>query len=598
LSHADELTEAEQRVWEAFTTGALVDLGGPDVVTGPATPSEPVAPSEHDDSQHVRAQVIAQLLTGAVPPRGGATAKLRLAGARITGALDLNGAQVACEFELDRCLFDEAIDLGDAVTRGVVIVSSRLPRLDAHGLETDGPLILTGISATEISLNGAEIAGQVDLGRAQLFNPGGIALLADRLCVASDLFVNDGFTVSGCVRLIGADVRGQLNLGGARLINPGGDALLAEELTVGTDMFCGDGFTAAGTVSLIGAHVGGQLNLSGARLTNEDDDALLAEGITVDQDLICRCGFAVTGVVSLRGGRVGGQLDLNGARLTNPGGDALLADRLTVDQEVFLGEGFRATGAVRLSGAHVGGTLDIGDALVTNPGRHALRADGLVVEQDMVCREGFVAEGSSSLVGAVITGELVLGGDGLAQACLDGVRYGGLYPPSRSNRLLAWLDKHAHGFHAQPYEQLASWLRGLGQDAGARKVLLHRERRRRRELSWWRRTPGLLLDALSGYGYVPARSVLWLLGALLFGWVYLLLVGAPPPVPETAAPEFSPAYAALYSFDVVLPGSPFGQEGRWSPAGATLAVVTCLQAVGWLLSIAIIPAISRSLTRT
>ena len=66
----------------------------------------------------VRAEVIAALLVGAVPPDAGALAVVRIRGARITGRLDLGWARIAFSLIADGCYFEQGIDLTEATAPG------------------------------------------------------------------------------------------------------------------------------------------------------------------------------------------------------------------------------------------------------------------------------------------------------------------------------------------------------------------------------------------------------------------------------------------------------------------------------------------------
>ncbi|MET9352594.1 hypothetical protein ABZY14_06160 [Streptomyces sp. NPDC006617] len=67
---------------------------------------------------------------------------------------------------------------------------------------------------------------------------------------------------------------------------------------------------------------------------------------------------------------------------------------------------------------------------------------------------------------------------------------------------VAWI-RRSPGYNPQPYEQLASWYRKAGHDDDARRVLLARQRHRRRTLPRAARVRGHLIDATVGYGYGP-----------------------------------------------------------------------------------------------
>ncbi|MGW2082487.1 oxidoreductase, partial [Streptomyces sp. NPDC001939] len=83
----EELTSAEQQLWDAYPTGHAVDFrtGGPE--------DAPENGGGWGGRRTVRASVVMALLLGGNPAQPGSIPALRLAGARISGVLDLSGAQ-------------------------------------------------------------------------------------------------------------------------------------------------------------------------------------------------------------------------------------------------------------------------------------------------------------------------------------------------------------------------------------------------------------------------------------------------------------------------------------------------------------------------
>lgn len=444
----EELEPAERRLLHAARTGTLVDLR-----TGDARRDDPARATAWSAERTVRAGVLIDLLTGRHTPEGGRMRAVKLRGARITGALDLEASDLACPLSLADCHIEQPVNLSGCSAAAVRLPGCHLPGLAADQLCTTGDLVLDGLTAQgPVTLGGARIGGSLSLKAARLADPGGIALRADALTVTESMWCRDGFTALGEMHIPGARVGGRLSLVGARLSNPGGRALTGDGLTVEQNMTCRDGFTAEGEIRLPSAHLG-RLSFDGARLSNPDGQALTADGLTVKHNLDCRDGFTVDGGIHLRGAaiggtlnltrarlnapgrdaltasritvshdmfcrdlsvdgemrlpgaRIGGRLDLGHARLANPGATALTADRLTVDDGV-LGEGLTAEGQVRLPGAHLGGVLVLAGARLTNPGGQALTADGLVADGDVHATDGFTAEGEVRLVGARIGGLL------------------------------------------------------------------------------------------------------------------------------------------------------------------------------------------------
>jgi hypothetical protein len=457
--HVDRRLEdsggAERDLLHAAATGRLVDLR-----TGDSPSDDPAHGATWAAERTVRASVLVGLLTGLRTPDGGRLRAVKLRGARITGVLDLEAAELTCPLLLADCHIEEPVDLRGAHAPAIRLPGCHLPGLRADQLHTTGDLDLDGI-VTEgaVALGGARVGGSLSLKAAHLADPGGQALRADALTVTESMWCRDGFTAIGEIHLPGAEIGGRLSFVGARLSNPGGRALTGDGLTVKQNMTCRDGFTAEGEIRLPSAHLG-RLSFVGARLSNSGGYALTADGLTIDHNLDCRDGFAAEGKVHLRGARIGGtldltqahlsapgddamsaaritvghdvfcgdltvdgevrlpgariggRLDLKQARLSNPGGIALTADRLTVDDGV-LGEALTVEGEVRLPGAHVGGTLVLARAHLTNASGTALNADGLVVDQDVQATDGFTVEGETRLVGARVGGLFSLEGAAL-----------------------------------------------------------------------------------------------------------------------------------------------------------------------------------------
>ncbi len=252
---------------------------------------------------------------GFVATGHGELSAVRLPGARISGQLNLNRAELA---------------------------NQAGPALIGDGLQVDGGLVLAeGFTATghcergAVRLPGARIGGQLNLDGAELINNAGPALIGDHLQVQGGVFL-DGFTATGhgedgAVRLPDAHISGQLNLDGAELTNYAGPALIGDHLQVDSDMFA-EGFTATGhstdsAVRLSDAQISGQLNLNGAKLTNQAGRALIGDHLQVGSDMFAE-GFTATGhstdgAVRLPDAHISGQLDLNDAKLTNPAGPVL-----------------------------------------------------------------------------------------------------------------------------------------------------------------------------------------------------------------------------------------------------------------------------------
>lgn len=297
----NDLTPAERRVWEAFPRGRTVDFRA-------SSDDTPESGAEWGPERTVRADVLRALLLDG-PRQEGETPVLRVTGARISGRLDLQYADVAGPVHLWACYFDEEPDLYGAQLRQLYLGRSVLPGLHAVALRVDGSLRMTGCRVRgPVRLGGARIAGAVFFDGAELGEEGveltEPVLALNRVTIDDALQADGGFTAHGLVRLAGAVVAGNITFDDAVLDNPGGTALHASNLSVGAD-FHAMRLTARGRVNLAGARIPGQLNFGSARLSNPGGVALRVSGL-VGGALWLHGAAPVEGTITLRGG----QLDL------------------------------------------------------------------------------------------------------------------------------------------------------------------------------------------------------------------------------------------------------------------------------------------------
>lgn len=261
----EEMTPPERELWDAFPEGRRVDLraGTPDE-------DDPAGGAGWGPERTLRAAVVTALARGANAAPPGAVTALRLAGARITGQLDLAGAEIGHLLWFEGCLFEEEPSLYGAATRTVGIVGCQLPGMEARLASIEGTLDLRrSVLHGRLSLMRARIAGELQLGGATLSAPDNWALFAGGLVMEGAIFCRWGFTTHGGIRLVGAQLPGGLFMEGAVLDNPGGPALVADNAVAQT-VVLSDGFTAQGPVCLPGAQIADQLTFDGAFLNGED----------------------------------------------------------------------------------------------------------------------------------------------------------------------------------------------------------------------------------------------------------------------------------------------------------------------------------------
>ncbi|MHC4459675.1 MAG: hypothetical protein ACYS0I_21765, partial [Planctomycetota bacterium] len=307
---------------------------------------------------------------------------------------------------------------------------------------------------------------------------------------------------------------------------------------------------------------------------------------------------------------------------------ALSADAMEVQGNVFLRKGFRAEGGVRINGATIRGKLDCTTGHFSaedkedheEKKRYALFANNLTVEGPVFLRKGFTVQGEVSLLHAIVKGMFywtdITSTEGVrldlryarfgtirddekswpnkGQLYLHGLVYDQIHNvkevPRDAKRRIDWIRRQYNDkteeakteFWPQPYEHLAKVLRASGDDAGAAKVLIakNKDRLSFAKLTWRNRFWLLLLGIFVAYGYRPFRAagfgfLFFLLGCLVF--VAAGRSEVMTPVRESAyvsddtekgrhiSPDYPAFSALLYSLDVFIPLVDLHQRSYWQP---------------------------------
>ncbi|MFH9573746.1 oxidoreductase [Streptomyces sp. NPDC017230] len=513
----DELTSVERELWDGFPEGRLVDLR-----TGVPEHDGIAEGGRWGPERTVRAAVIVALLLGANAAPPGAVACLRLAGARVSGHLDLAGAQIANALWVEDCWFEESVGLLGASTQTLVITGSHVPGIEAYSARIEGTLDLRrsvveslGSSpfnhvSTALSLSDARVTGGMLLDGAEFNAPGGWAVAAGGLVMEGGVTCRGGFVARGEVRLLGAQLPGGLFMRGARLVSPGprGTALALDN-AVGSTFDFSEGFVANGTVRVRGARISDTLTFEGAVLNGPSDGSgpSLAAPAMQAVDFVLTLARPPSGSVDLRGAQVSNLHD----------GDHSWPEVVELDGFVY----------------------------------GSIKVDKGGERREAVGRRDSVA------------------------------------------RRVAWI-RRSPGYNPQPYEQLASWYRKAGHDDDARRVLLARQRHRRRTLHPAAGAWGHLLDATVGYGYRPWLAGVWLLALALLG---TLSFGTHSPTPVKQG-EGAPFQPLVYTLDLLIPIGGLGQRTAWywsDDSRQWLAYL--LIAFGWVLTTAVIAGVTRTLQK-
>ncbi|GGS69743.1 oxidoreductase [Planobispora rosea] len=520
------LSPAERRLWDAYPTGAWVDLRTGDPVT-----DDPAGGAAWGPERTVRAEVVTALLLGAREAEPGTTPGVRLAGAHLTGDLDLSDAAVETKLHLLNCRLPGVVDFSDASTRGLRFRGCALGRVRAPRSTVDGLLEFDGSSLRGLRLDNAHVTGQLRLSRAQVDPP----REGDRT----------GTTMQDVRRPYSEAERRERGLDdGYRW------AIWAGGLVVDGGAFL-RGLRITGGLRMVGAKFHGGLYLQRASITAPGSPA--AESPT------------------------------DGSARWH----AVYADFLEASAAEF-SAGFTATGTVRLRGARIAGVLSFDEAELSAPDR-SLHLSHMQVEQLILTPasiEGEVNLGYSR-IGVLMDRPRVYPD----RVHLNGLAYEALRGPWTVAERLSWVCRDPDGYRPQPYEQLAAWYRRIGHEPDARRVLLAKQRGHRATLRPTGRLWGRLLDGAVGYGYRPWMAGLWAAILLIAGTA---VFSAVPPV-QIDPDEVRHFNAFVYTLDLLVPVSVFEQRGAWEPAGWTRWLAWTLVVSGWVLATALIAGAARVL---
>src|SRR4051812_26943806 len=246
----NDLTPAELRVWQAFPRGVSVDFRT-------AEDEDTTQGEDWGPERTVRAAVLRALLLNS-PLEDGEIPALRLGGARITGALDLQYGTIDHPIRLNDCFFEDVPLLYASRLRQLNLAGSVLPGLAAATVRVDGMVHLTDCRFLgPVRFGGAHIAGALFLDGCEISPPDTVwpALRLGYVTIGDNLWA-PGLRTHGEVRLNGASIAGSVSLDDAQLSHPGSVALDGQTLAVGGD-FHMRRIRTQGWIGLRGARIPG-----------------------------------------------------------------------------------------------------------------------------------------------------------------------------------------------------------------------------------------------------------------------------------------------------------------------------------------------------
>ncbi|MFI1993477.1 hypothetical protein [Actinoplanes sp. NPDC020271] len=552
-----------------------------------------------------------------------ATGEIRSMGMRLTGSIDLTGAELV---PAD----GRALDLWAGTVGGSVYLLDS--RDDGARCRVRG----------RVELGHTTVQGELFLRNADLIAPPAgdgthsyditpsadrIALLAPRLTVRGLLRVEGDTVVHGGILLPGAQLDGGAVLQGA-VWNPDDTAVDLTQATLGGGLDA-PSVSIEGTVRIDSARIDGPVRLAYATFTRPRDRICLsAVDVTVAGDVRMWELAAVGGKLDFRLASVAGILNAEDAYLANPGDTTISLYMARVTGNVRLCGRFRSVGIVLLNRAVIDGRLRADGATLSwaapvepldPPGQTNRR--GAAVEAVFATIRGGIDLGWRVESGAIdLTGTTTSyladrpDRDWPVDSYLGGFTYDRFEGPVWDARArIAWLAR-MRDQEPGVWEQLAAVLRASGDQDGAEEVLIAQRRRARRLRTVPRKVFDLLQDVTVRYGFRPQRALYLLLAliAAVTAGLSLPAVQGQMRATDQNALVFSPAGARplpgeqnppgacgdgrvrclspfFYAVDTVVPLIDLHQRSTWYPVaegdGVLLAwVLNFCTILGWVAS--------------
>ncbi len=218
-----------------------------------------------------------------------------------SGKVQLMGVQIGGNLQCIACKLD--VKDGDALICERAVIKGSV-------------FLKNGFTATgTVRLMGTQIGGDLDCEDGKFDGKGGDALKCDGAVIKCRVLLRNGFTAKGTVSLVGAQIGGNLECDDGKFESKKCDdgkrgyALICDSAVIKGNVFLRNGFTATGTVRLMGAQIGYNLECNGATLDNVNDCALMADDMTVAGAFhFCKLR-SVTGNISLVAASVGSLVD-------------------------------------------------------------------------------------------------------------------------------------------------------------------------------------------------------------------------------------------------------------------------------------------------
>jgi len=408
-----KLTDADIRLFTDVVDGKIADFS-----TGNPESDNPTNADAWGEDRILSADRIVWLCTNKRAIEYVTYEGLSVKGALIEGTFDLNFAEIPFPLFLEACRIKSRVLFVEAETRRLEFTGTHVDGIEAAGINVRGGLSLTNsfTSNGEIRLIGARIEEDVEISGGRLTNKNGKSLDADLINVIGGMYLNEGFSAVGEVRMYGATIGGSLECTGGTFSNEkdadfeeevNDSALALDRINISGGLYLNDGFTAVGEVRMIGATIGGNLVCRRGKFENNLGHALSADNVQVANGVFLNDGFRADGSVRFPGASIDGILACYGGTFASDKHPTLVANDMHVSGGVFLNNGFNSNGIVHLNGTVIEGNLECRGGLFSNEKGVALNAKRVQVTGNVHFDKKFTAVGEVRLMGATVGGDLV-----------------------------------------------------------------------------------------------------------------------------------------------------------------------------------------------
>jgi hypothetical protein len=265
--------------------------------------NDPVNAGQWGHDREIRAELITWLCVDREASKRVDQRGLGVHAAKITGSLALSLSTVPFSLSFSQCGLTGEADMTSMKIPQLTLIGSRTKSLLAEGADIKYNLLLQKVVVEgEVRLIAAQIGMALNCKgstfRNRLENTKlGKAFDADRIRVEGGIFLHEGFSAEGEVRMSGARASTLSFAGSFR--NPSGFALLAENAKVDGNVFLG--LSADGVVDLFGIQVGGSLKCQGGTFGNLILRTAVVRGVFVWQGVHCvrlDLGLASAGTIT------------------------------------------------------------------------------------------------------------------------------------------------------------------------------------------------------------------------------------------------------------------------------------------------------------